>query len=230
MAGKGLYLNRRPKGVRKPQAADWRSIEDDREKYAAYLCSREWAEKREAVRDRCGGKCERCGRLPMDHVHHLTYERKYREKLEDLQASCKYCHEFAHGKSDFDPCSPECGAVALYVRRLRSDSQLPGLPPAPKAAVPYQIQGNLFKPDPCLQFLMYAIDVILATPECDEHGCMEFGVEWAAEAINTLLPFDYVGVKRCSFVDVQAYDYWLRAFGYDRAEFTEHTCTEAPDA
>jgi hypothetical protein len=39
----------------------------------------------------------------MDHVHHLTYERKYQERLEDLQALCKQCHEFTHGKSDFDP-------------------------------------------------------------------------------------------------------------------------------
>jgi hypothetical protein len=93
----------------------WQSIEDDREKYAAYLCSREWAVKREAVRERSGGKCERCHVLPMDHVHHLTYERKYREELEDLQASCKPCHEFTHGKSDFDPCSD-----APEVKYLRS--------------------------------------------------------------------------------------------------------------
>jgi hypothetical protein len=98
---------RRRKAARSSQPADWRSIQDDREKYAAYLCSREWSVKREAVRKRSGGKCERCHVLPMDHVHHLTYERKYHEELEDLQASCKACHEFTHGKSEFDPCSDE---------------------------------------------------------------------------------------------------------------------------
>jgi len=82
---------------------DWRAISDDREKYQAYLCSREWAVKREAVRERCSGTCERCGVLPMNAVHHLTYARKYDEPLEDLQAICQPCHEFTHGKSDFDP-------------------------------------------------------------------------------------------------------------------------------
>lgn len=82
---------------------DWRSIRDDREKYQAYLCSREWAEKREAVRRRAEGVCERCRALPMSAVHHLTYARKYNEPLEDLQAICQQCHDFTHGKDDFDP-------------------------------------------------------------------------------------------------------------------------------
>lgn len=82
---------------------NWKSIENEKEKYAAYLCSREWAEKREAVKKRAMGRCERCKVLDMDSCHHLTYERKYAEKLSDLQAICTPCHEFTHGKSDFDP-------------------------------------------------------------------------------------------------------------------------------
>ena len=82
---------------------NWQDIEDDKEKYQAYLASREWCEKREAVRERAGNKCERCCLLPMDACHHLTYARKYNERLEDLQAICTPCHEFTHGKSDFDP-------------------------------------------------------------------------------------------------------------------------------
>jgi hypothetical protein len=85
--------------------ADWRDITDDREKYSAYLCSREWAEKREAVRERAHGKCERCFIAPMDACHHLTYERKYRESLDDLQAICNPCHQFIHGKGPVDPAS-----------------------------------------------------------------------------------------------------------------------------
>ena len=77
--------------------------ETEREKYQRYLCSREWSEKRELVRQRSGGKCERCKRNPMDACHHLTYIRKYNEDLEDLQAICNACHEFTHGKTDFDP-------------------------------------------------------------------------------------------------------------------------------
>ena len=82
---------------------DWRDIKNDREKYAAYLCSREWSVIREAVRKRSGGVCERCFRNPMNAAHHLTYVRKYAERPEDLQAICIPCHEFTHGKSDTDP-------------------------------------------------------------------------------------------------------------------------------
>lgn len=81
----------------------WQTISGDKEKYQAYLCSREWCERREAVRRRSGSKCERCRVNGMDHVHHLTYARKYAEPLEDLQALCKECHEFTHGKSNYDP-------------------------------------------------------------------------------------------------------------------------------
>ena len=91
--------------------ADWRDITDEKEKYAAYLCSREWSEKRELVRERSGGRCERCEVYPMDAVHHLTYARKYAERLDDLQAICDACHKFTHGKSDRDP-------------RLGADSEL----------------------------------------------------------------------------------------------------------
>lgn len=81
----------------------WRTVADDREKYALYLCSREWNSKREAVKSRSQGICERCRHQPMDAVHHLTYIRKYDERLEDLQAICDPCHQFIHGKSDSDP-------------------------------------------------------------------------------------------------------------------------------
>jgi hypothetical protein len=83
---------------------DWKSMPEGKEKYQAYLCSREWGLKKEAVRKRCGGICERCCVNAMDHVHHLTYARKYSELLEDLRALCKPCHDFTHGKADHDPC------------------------------------------------------------------------------------------------------------------------------
>lgn len=83
--------------------SDWRDITDGREKYAAYLCSREWGLLREAVHERADGICERCKKNPIDHVHHLTYARKYEERLSDLQGRCKECHEYGHGRSDIDP-------------------------------------------------------------------------------------------------------------------------------
>jgi Fe-S cluster assembly scaffold protein SufB len=58
---------------------------------------------RRQVLDRCGGICERCDSNRADCVHHLTYARKYSERLEDLAGWCNACHEFTHGKCDFDP-------------------------------------------------------------------------------------------------------------------------------
>ncbi len=80
-----------------------REIEDEREKYHHYLCSREWSLLKNAVHDRANGVCERCGQHPVDAVHHLTYERKYAEKLEDLAGWCKHCHDFIHGHALWDP-------------------------------------------------------------------------------------------------------------------------------
>lgn len=92
---------------------DWKTITDAKKKYAAYLCSREWCEKREAVRERARDTCERCRVLPMQACHHLNYTNKYNENLEDLQAICTPCHEFTHGKSDFDPA-----AYKMWMRYL----------------------------------------------------------------------------------------------------------------
>lgn len=84
-------------------ARDWRTITDKKEKYAAYLCSREWGVLREAVHARAMGKCERCVINDIDAVHHLTYKRQYKERLEDLQGLCERCHAFTHGRSNTDP-------------------------------------------------------------------------------------------------------------------------------
>ena len=79
--------------------------------YQRYLASREWALKREAIRQRANNHCERCKYGPFDQVHHLTYEHKGDEPLEDLQGLCEPCHLFLSAKSDKDPCDnplPEC--------------------------------------------------------------------------------------------------------------------------
>lgn len=100
----------------------------EKEKYNLYLCSREWGLKRQAVRERCGGWCERCKAAPMSHVHHLTYARKYREEIGDLAGYCEPCHEFTHGLRDDDPMlaagtsepttSEACDLMSMCVGRL----------------------------------------------------------------------------------------------------------------
>ena len=86
----------------------WADMPEGKEKYNAYLASREWWEKRRAVERRCKGVCERCKIWPLNHVHHRTYIRKYAELLEDLEALCIGCHEFEHAKRDTNPadCQP----------------------------------------------------------------------------------------------------------------------------
>lgn len=65
---------------------------DDR--YSAYLNSEQWHTLRDAVMCRACYRCEvgDCGR-PAIEIHHLTYERLYREELTDLVAICGDCHE-----------------------------------------------------------------------------------------------------------------------------------------
>lgn len=64
--------------------------------YRSYLRSPAWRKLRDRVRARSGGVCERCGRRPMVHVHHLTYERIFKERLMDLLAVCRPCHRELH--------------------------------------------------------------------------------------------------------------------------------------
>jgi hypothetical protein len=68
------------------------------EKYQAYLCSREWGLKREAVHKRAEGKCERCQWRDGKAVHHQTYARIYNERLTDLILLCDVCHAYQHGR------------------------------------------------------------------------------------------------------------------------------------
>lgn len=96
---------------------DWREVGiDERERYHRYLCSREWSVLKEQVKKRSGGICERCRFHRSNAVHHLTYIRKYREQLEDLQDICNPCHEFTHGKRARDPifdAPPKIGGLAI---------------------------------------------------------------------------------------------------------------------
>lgn len=66
--------------------------------YRAYLRSPAWRKLRDRVRARSGGVCERCGRRPMVHVHHITYKRIFKEWLADLLAVCRPCHRELHGR------------------------------------------------------------------------------------------------------------------------------------
>jgi hypothetical protein len=78
----------------------WQAMPDGNEKRQAYYCSRAWGLKKEAVKRRSGGRCERCRENPGENVHHISYENLYHESLLELIHLCRGCHEFQHGLSD----------------------------------------------------------------------------------------------------------------------------------
>ena len=72
--------------------------------YHKYMASREWALKKEEVKARAGGICERCHNAKIQSTHHLTYERIGAEKVNtDLLGVCNPCHEFLSAKREDDP-------------------------------------------------------------------------------------------------------------------------------
>lgn len=166
VAAGGILMTKRTKQA----LQDWSSIAGDREKYQAYLCSREWAEKREAVRKRAGDKCERCKVLPIDAVHHLTYARKYDEPLENLQAICRPCHDFTHGKSEFDP--------TVFHNQTMLRFLLEG---GAKPPIPAEIESGLARLDELENKLKEMLRGVLVLGSA--------GLEIAAKELASCLPF-----------------------------------------
>jgi hypothetical protein len=97
---------------------NWANMPEGKSKYQAYLASREWVAIKQQVHTRSGGICERCRHNPGESVHHLTYERKYREHIDDLRHVCTPCHEFEHGIRNRDPILDV--PVKLNGREVRS--------------------------------------------------------------------------------------------------------------
>ena len=72
--------------------------------YREYLRSEIWLKKRRLVMRRAGGMCEGCGERRATEVHHMTYPPYWpgsaewirNEKLFDLKAVCRQCHEDKH--------------------------------------------------------------------------------------------------------------------------------------
>lgn len=79
----------------------------NKQRYAEYLRSNEWWQKRWVMyyargeRDDLGRyRCEHCGgyfHKCRTEVHHKTYERVGNEELDDLEILCESCHGKHHG-------------------------------------------------------------------------------------------------------------------------------------
>lgn len=69
--------------------------------YEAYLDSDEWRAFRARVIKHYDNKCAKCGadgKNEILHVHHLTYEKLFKERLSDVELLCVPCHKKADEK------------------------------------------------------------------------------------------------------------------------------------
>lgn len=66
-------------------------------KYALYLASARWKTLRFKRISESGFRCESCRSTEKLEAHHITYERIFREKMDDLMTLCEHCHEKAEG-------------------------------------------------------------------------------------------------------------------------------------
>lgn len=66
--------------------------------YSRYLGTRHWQEMRQRVAEESNYTCIRCnGIFKTDYaIHHNSYKRLGKEKLEDLSFYCRRCHTIIH--------------------------------------------------------------------------------------------------------------------------------------
>lgn len=83
-------MKKRPAG-KKRDPLFWR-------RYSIYLKSDEWKILRGLALAAAGNRCSVCKCSENLEVHHLTYERVFKERLSDLTVLCHFHHELAHGR------------------------------------------------------------------------------------------------------------------------------------
>lgn len=66
--------------------------------YRDYLTTDHWQATRAHAVDASDGRCALDSRHKAENVHHRTYERRGRERLDDLIVLCKSCHSKFHDK------------------------------------------------------------------------------------------------------------------------------------
>jgi hypothetical protein len=66
--------------------------------YQDYIHSKQWQRKRNERLALDRKQCVLCFSMTNLHVHHVTYERLFKEKMSDLMTVCKECHEIIHNR------------------------------------------------------------------------------------------------------------------------------------
>jgi len=77
-------------------------------KYYLYLKTPEWQTLRRIKLETAGHRCQICysDAGPLE-VHHRTYERRGKERLDDLTVLCRRCHQAHHDADTIPPYPPE---------------------------------------------------------------------------------------------------------------------------
>jgi hypothetical protein len=93
--------------------------------YHAYINGAEWRRRRDAKLSELGHRCQGCDETERLEVHHLTYDRLGRERMEDLMVLCHLCHAREHGRSPHGGETAGPGYQEL-TRRVREREDLEG--------------------------------------------------------------------------------------------------------
>lgn len=92
---KYLQQPKKKKKVVKKQTKKERNL-TPKQKYKVYLKSAHWKQLRLKILLRDNYKCRLCGNSSKLEVHHLTYNNKGKENLDDLITVCSKCHRDIH--------------------------------------------------------------------------------------------------------------------------------------
>lgn len=140
--------------------------------YDEYLNSREWREKADRIRKRDGRTCCVCGaaNVPLE-VHHLTYDRLFDERDDDLLTVCHDCHEGI--TCSWHSINDGIGAYRKFARLVRSCQRAHEMAEYINALMPHDI--------------CFGGEYVLTGYENIKTACKDMGIEpkYLSE-INTL--------------------------------------------
>lgn len=74
-------------------------VTNHKKKYLDYIKSEEWLNLKLDIIQLRGCRCEKCGKPKEPNklqLHHITYERLFNERAEDLKLLCPRCHQKEH--------------------------------------------------------------------------------------------------------------------------------------
>jgi len=76
-------------------------------RYDLYLQTAEWQTLRRIKMETAGHRCQVCNSDagPLE-IHHRTYERRGKERLDDLTVLCRRCHQVHHDADGIPPYPP----------------------------------------------------------------------------------------------------------------------------